>query len=279
MIPIESLGANLSRGEDGIWYGEGHEAVSYPEEGSAACFDVEDDSFWFAHRNRCIVSIVGAFAPPRGEPICDIGGGNGFVSQGLARAGHEVVIVEPRPVGARNARARGLEHVICASTETAGFRPQSLSAVGLFDVIEHLGDDLAFLGALRELLRPTGLMYLTVPSHPFLWSGEDAAAGHFRRYAAHELETKLEQAGFRVAFSSGIFRFLLVPIFLVRALPWKLGFRPDQQGLPGLARDHLVPAGPRAAAVNALAGFELANLDGLRPMRLGASRLVVAERL
>ena len=122
-------------------------------------------------------------------------------------------------------------------------------------------------------------MYLTVPSYPFLWSAEDAAAGHSRRYAADELERKLERSGFRVAFSSGIFRFLPVPIFVIRALPWKLGFRSEPKSSPTVARHHAARGGATAAAVNALLTPELANLDALRPMRFGASRLVVAERV
>lgn len=44
----------LQIGEDGIYYAIGSEAVSYPEEGNEACFEIEDQSFWFRHRNDCI---------------------------------------------------------------------------------------------------------------------------------------------------------------------------------------------------------------------------------
>lgn len=47
--------------------------ISYPEGGHAVCREVEDSSFWFAHRNRCIVAAVERM-PPCG-PILDIGGG------------------------------------------------------------------------------------------------------------------------------------------------------------------------------------------------------------
>jgi 2-polyprenyl-3-methyl-5-hydroxy-6-metoxy-1,4-benzoquinol methylase len=102
--------SDLQRGENGIWRsgGRGKVAeVSYPNEGNRDCLGIEERSFWFSHRNRCIAATVGKF-PPQGA-IFDIGGGNGFVARGLAEAGFEVVLVEPGEEGARNARQRGID--------------------------------------------------------------------------------------------------------------------------------------------------------------------------
>ena len=52
--------------EEGIYYAAESEAISYPEEGNEACFEVEDQSFWFRHRNDCIREVVRNF-PPRGR--------------------------------------------------------------------------------------------------------------------------------------------------------------------------------------------------------------------
>jgi hypothetical protein len=104
---IEALSPSLRLHEDGIWYGPRTEPLSYPADANDACFDLEDDSFWFQHRNRCIVSVVRRFLPQEG-PIFDIGGGNGFVSAGLEDAGFDVVLVEPGPAGAANAKKRGI---------------------------------------------------------------------------------------------------------------------------------------------------------------------------
>ena len=56
----------LQLGEDGIYYTTGSEAISYPEEGNEACFQIEDQSFWFRHRNNCIRELVRNF-PLRGK--------------------------------------------------------------------------------------------------------------------------------------------------------------------------------------------------------------------
>ena len=56
----------LQLGENGIFYAGEVGEISYPEEGNEACFEVEDQSFWFLHRNDCIRELVRNF-PPRGR--------------------------------------------------------------------------------------------------------------------------------------------------------------------------------------------------------------------
>ena len=72
--------ADLRLGEDGIYYAIGSEAISYPEEGNEACFQIEDQSFWFRHRNHCIQELVRKFPPNGKGPIFDVGAGNGFLT-------------------------------------------------------------------------------------------------------------------------------------------------------------------------------------------------------
>lgn len=66
------------------------------------------------------------------------------------------------------------------------------------NVIEHIEDDVACLRAMWDLLRPGGAVGLYVPARPELFGSLDKAVGHYRRYTHAELETKLEQSGFRV---------------------------------------------------------------------------------
>jgi SAM-dependent methyltransferase len=215
----------LKNFEVGIGYSSDRERISYPEEGNEACFEVEDRSFWFRHRNACIVEMVRIF-PPRGKgPIFDVGGGNGFVAKGLMDAGWDVVLVEPGPSGASNAKKRGVEHVVCGTTHSAGFQAGSLPAIGVFDVVEHIEDDLGFLRHLWDLLEPGGMLYLTVPAYNFLWSHEDVDAGHFRRYSLRQIEQKLVHACFEMTHSTYIFQWLVVPVGLFRVLPYRLGLR------------------------------------------------------
>jgi hypothetical protein len=108
---ITSLASSLEMRDPGIWVAQRKSEVSYPTDGNAACLAVEDRSFWFRHRNRCIMSVARRF-PPDGV-FLDIGGGNRFVSRGLVEAGFASALVEPGIDSALAARWGGIDPVIC----------------------------------------------------------------------------------------------------------------------------------------------------------------------
>jgi len=278
MVDIQLISSALKLGEDGIWYGHEDQSLSYPSEGNENCYALEDNSFWFGHRNNCITSVVKSFPPADGGTIFDVGGGNGFVALGLADAGFDVALLEPGRDGAFNAKKRGLQNVICATTDTAGFKPRSLPAVGLFDVIEHIEDDRSFLESIRNLLSSGGHLYATVPAYSFLWSEEDVTAGHYRRYTLEGISKVLESAGFQIEFSSCIFRFLPLPIFLFRTLPHRMGITRKEAGTERAARDHAGDGGLMARIMSSVLEREVNILDRLKTMRFGGSCLIVARR-
>ena len=277
IINMQSISSGLFLGEDGIWYSLDTQDISYPSGGNENCFDVEDSSFWFRHRNSCIACVVEAYPPENNGTIFDIGGGNGFVSSGLANAGFDVALVEPGRIGTSNAKRRGLKNVICATTNTARFKPHSLPAVGLFDVLEHIEDDLSFLKSIRSLITKGGRLYVTVPAYTLLWSEEDVLAGHFRRYTLNNICKALESAGFEVGFSSYIFRPLPIPIMLFRALPYRIGLSRTEKKATSVSRDHAVKGGVIAGILSSFLYSEIENLKKNRAMYFGGSCLVMAQ--
>lgn len=266
----------LRRGADGVWSPEAGRDVSYPEHGNRACFAVEDGSFWFAHRNRVLVDLVERF-PPSG-PIFDIGGGNGFVARALERAGHSVVLVEPGPDGVINAAGRGLSSLVRSTFEDAGFLEGSLPAASLFDVLEHVADDEAFLASIARRLRPRGRLYLTVPAHAALWSADDAVAGHHRRYSSAALGRALVAAGFELEWSSHFFVWLAPAVALLRALPSRLGRR-RADDLAVVSAEHAAPAGFAGRFLERRLAAERRALHGGRRFRIGSSLAAVARRV
>jgi SAM-dependent methyltransferase len=268
----------LQLGEGGIFYAGEVGEISYPEEGNETCFQIEDQSFWFQHRNECIRELVRKFPPRVKGPIFDVGGGNGFVAKGLMDAGWDVVLVEPGLSGARNAKKRGLEHVICGTTHSAGFKNGSLPAIGVFDVLEHIKDDLGFLRHLRDLLEPRGMLYLTVPAYNFLWSHEDVDAGHFRRYTLRAMEKKLIQAGLEPIFETYIFRFLPIPVFLFRTLPYRLGITKEIKKEKISPKDHLIQHGFLSWMLNNYLGIELKYINQRKHLRFGGSCLIAVRK-
>lgn len=274
MQDFSRITAGLELRADGIWYAKTRPAVDYPDEGNAFCYQVEDASFWFHHRNAAITQLVARF-PPNGW-IADIGAGNGFVAAALNRAGFPTVAIEPGPTGVRNARARGVESVICSTLDAAGFQPGSIPAAGLFDVLEHIGEADEFLAALRRLLADNGRLYLTVPAYNALWSTEDELVGHHRRYTLRTLTRALAHAGYRVEFGTYLFSPLPAAILLFKTLPSRVGFRRtlDPTQLAGELRTH---DNVVTRAVSRVLRLELKRLKSGRRIPLGSSCLVVAR--
>lgn len=278
-LDIQRVAPDLSLGSDGIWYAAAPEALSYPDHGNQSCFQVEDTSFWFRHRNACITALVGCFPPTNGDAIFDIGGGNGIVSMALSQSGFETVLVEPGRTGAENARNRGLDHVVCATAMSAKFRDASIGAVGLFDVVEHIQDDMAFISSIRRMLRRNGRLYATVPAYQALWSGEDISAGHFRRHTQRSIRGLLERSGLRVDFITYIFRPLPPPIYLLRTLPHRLGLVDHTLEGSSFASDHSPLSSPWSRILDAVLRSEVRRIKALRPMSFGSTCLVAATAI
>jgi SAM-dependent methyltransferase len=72
---------------------------------------------------------------------------------------------------------------------------QHFDLVVASEVVEHVQDDRAAVATLARLLKPGGILLLTVPAHPWLWSAHDVMNHHFRRYRKHQLHTLLVGAG------------------------------------------------------------------------------------
>jgi SAM-dependent methyltransferase len=272
---LREIAPNLELGPEGWWSSRSVSDVSYPEEGNALCFAVEDSSFWFGHRNRCILEVMKLF-PPAGA-VFDIGGGNGYVARAIQESGSEVVLVEPGLAGVRNAVKRGIRQVVRATLEDAGVLPGTVPAVGLFDVVEHIQDDCGFLATIHRVLMPGGRVYITVPAYQALWSNEDKLAGHARRYTVSSLQDVLEKAGYDVEFATYFFGFLPLPVLLFRALPYRLGIGSSEMSEKGVRSDHQ-PGGVGAFVLDKLMSRELAKIATGRTLSMGGSCLVVARK-
>ncbi len=272
---MDSLTHLLTLDQEGIWRAPHSTPLSYPEEGNQNCLQLEEDSFWFEHRNRCIQLLARRFPP--GGVFLDVGGGNGYVAMGLQNMGVQTALLEPGETGARMAKQRGVQTVLCATLEDAQFAPATLAAVGLFDVLEHIQDDEAFLRNLYSLLRPGGRLYLTVPAYSWLWSADDDYAGHFRRYTLSGLKKRLRAAGLHTAFCTYLFFFLPPAIFLGRTLPTRLGWKHGNEW-DRYQSEHQNRGGISGKTLDLLLSSEKALIERGQVIPFGGSCLLVAEK-
>jgi hypothetical protein len=161
--------------------------------------------------------------------------------------------------------------VICSTLPEAGFHPGVLPAVGLFDVIEHIEDDVGFLQEVASCIAAEGRIYATVPAHAWLWSPEDDYAGHHRRYSEASLREALAQARLSVEYLTFIFALLPLPLLLFR----RAGHRSAQHRL----ERHLKVEARLAKSLLGMAErLESRRVEARKRIPFGASILAVARK-
>ena len=80
------------------------------------------------------------------------------------------------------------------------------------DVLEHVEDDVLVLKKLTDLLKPNGIMVISVPALQWLYGYHDEKLGHFKRYNKQNLSRKLKH--FLKVEKSRYFAAVLIPIVL-----------------------------------------------------------------
>ncbi len=164
-----------------------------------------------------------ALRPAAGLAALDVGCGGGLLAEPLARLGFATTGLDAAPEAIAVARDHAAAQGLAIDYRTgevgalAAERPGAFDLVTCMEVIEHVADLPAFLGALRRLLRPTGLLVFSTPNRTALsWAvlilGAERITGDIPR-GAHdwraflrpaELRARLEAAGFTGIETTGL---------------------------------------------------------------------------
>lgn len=157
--------------------------------------------------------------------ILNAGCGSGELSFALARAGHTVAGIDPAEEYIELARRQLPRAVANRCTFAVGIIEEHVAGVPYdcaiaTDVLEHIKDDKGAMVKLAELVRPGGLIIITVPALPALFGYHDEALGHFRRYTKHTLKELVASAGLNLE-QSRYFGFSLLPIAWLYSKVWR----------------------------------------------------------
>ncbi len=178
----------------------------------------EDRHFWFRVRNRVIAAVVRRLvAPlPAGYRVLEVGCGTGNVLRVLESECKDgsVFGVELFGEGVEYARRR-VSCPVTAGDIRDGHPAAPFDIIGMFDVLEHIEDDVATLRQLGSILTARGRILLTVPAHPELWSDFDVASHHHRRYTEPGLRAVFASAGFKIEYLTP-FMSMLYPLMRMR---------------------------------------------------------------
>lgn len=194
-----------------------HQADGYRASAFPRLARLEAANFWFRSRNKIILWILERYAKDF-KSLLEIGCGTGYVLSGIARKfpGAELKGSEIYTSGLNFAAERLPNiHLMQMDAREIPFVDE-FEVIGAFDVLEHIKDDNLVLEESYRALKPGGLMILTVPQHPWLWSATDEYAYHERRYTNSELSEKLRRAGFEVVRSTSFVTLLLPAMMLSR---------------------------------------------------------------
>ncbi len=250
--------------------------ISYPDAGNDSCFSMEENSFWFKHRNNAIFSILNRFTFENN--FADIGGGNGFQLLFLKNKFKRCnfFLIEIGRNGCLNAKKRGLENIYNMPFQNFPFKENQVNSVGLFDVLEHIENDIQFLKELKMSLPEKSKIYITVPAHMFLWSSVDTLSGHFRRYTSKSLNRVAHEAGLKKIYNGYFFSYLTPILFLFRSVPYFLKMEKNNSQIINTAIDQHKVSAPISILFFIINSIEILLLKKFR-LPIGASCIAVFE--
>jgi SAM-dependent methyltransferase len=208
--------------------------------------NLENWHWWFRGRQSLIQSILGQeLKVSDSRRILSVGCGP---SEGLGWllpfAGPHGQVVGLDIEAMHAPKHKGSIGFVVGSLDATPLATASFDLVLALDVLEHIDDDSRALAEAVRLVKPHGLLLLTVPALPSLWGGQDVVSEHRRRYTKRTLIRLFKEAGLS-RYEVKYFNTFLFP--LVATIRWSrraLGFgnrpRTDfEDNRPGVVNDAL----------------------------------------
>ncbi len=152
-----------------------------------------------------------------GPTILDLGCGTGVIATELSQWASTIGL-DFSDKALAYCQSRGLHNLVQARGENLPLETASVDGVLALDIFEHIEDDVAAFRESFRVLRPGGILVLSVPAFKALWGPHDVALMHFRRYRRSEVVHRLESVGFKIERASYSVFFLFPIVVFIRIL-------------------------------------------------------------
>jgi SAM-dependent methyltransferase len=196
-------------------------AAHYNPDDFAKLRPVEDTHFWFVGRNNILGAALGTVTADGSGPksVLEIGCGTGNTLRVLRERLPKATLIgmDAFHAGLLHARSRTDARLVEGRIENMPFR-RPFALIGMFDVLEHIEDEVGALHAIRRSLEPDGRLILTVPAGPALWSRYDEESEHQRRYTVRHLRKVLSAAQFQVEYVTHFMSLIYPAVWISRRL-------------------------------------------------------------
>lgn len=180
----------------------------------------ETSHWWHISKRKTVRLLINKFLTLKNPRILDIGCGTGQNLYELKKLG-DAWGVDKSSKAVIFCKKRGIKKVKVGTCYNTSFKDSFFDVITLLDVLEHTNDQKT-LKEISRVLKPGGLLVITVPAFNWLWSRWDEVLHHKRRYTKQSLERLLKKNHFLVKKISYRYMYLVLPALLVRTIKARL---------------------------------------------------------
>lgn len=178
---------------------------------------LEENHWWFVARREMFKKYISSLNLNKDAKILDVGSSSGTNLRLLKDMGFvNYNGFDMSELSKNFCESKGLGEVIIGDITNSKLESDQYDLVLATDILEHIDDDVLALSEVERILKPSGVLIVTVPTFEILWGLQDVVSMHKRRYLIAGIKAKVSGAKLNI-IDSYYFNFIMfVPIFLVR---------------------------------------------------------------